>query len=158
MTMDNLKERLRFLIRVIRKEIAHLEYSSSQVFKKTVTAENIGSLIEDPDFSESLEAFSGRFCRLQDTIGDKLLPAWLLATGELPKTAMDNLAKAEKLEMLSSAEEWVSIRFLRNQMVHEYIELMDVLADALNRAHEYESTLKQFAEHLINDLEKRGYD
>ncbi len=71
---------------------------------------------------------------------------------------MDNLAKAEKLEMLSSAEEWVSIRLLRNQMVHEYIELMDVLVDALNRAHEYESTLKQFAEHLINDLEKRGYD
>ncbi len=100
MTMDNLKERLRFLIRVIRKEIAHLEYSSSQVFKETVTAENIGSLIEDPDFSESLEAFSGRFFRLQDTIGDKLLPAWLLAIGELPKTAMDNLAKAEKLEML----------------------------------------------------------
>ncbi|VAW47323.1 hypothetical protein MNBD_GAMMA04-548 [hydrothermal vent metagenome] len=158
MTIDNLKDRLNFLIRITLKEIKHLEYSSSQVFNETITSKNIGSLIEDPDFSESLEAFSGRFCRLQDMIGDKLLPAWLLATGELPKTVMDNLMKAEKLEMISSADEWVAIRLLRNQMVHEYIELMDVLADALNRAHQYEPKLKQFAYLLISDLKKLGYE
>jgi len=157
MAIDNLKERLSFLIRVIGKEIKHLKYSTSQVFKKPITAENIGALIEDPAFSASLEAFSGRFCRLQDTIGDKLLPAWLLATGEQPKMVMDNLIKAEKLGMLPSAEKWVAIRLLRNQMVHEYIESMTVLADALNRAHEYEQQLNTFAHHLIKDLNARGY-
>jgi len=157
MTIDNLKERLKFLIRVIGKEIKHLEYSSSQVFKQSITAKNIQGLIENPAFAESLEAYSGRFCRLQDTVGDKLLPAWLLAIGEQPQAAMDNLAKAEKLKMLSSAEEWVEIRLLRKQMVHEYIESMNVLSDALNRAHEYESQLKQFGKSLIKDLKSRGY-
>ena len=157
MTVDNLKERLRFLMRVVSKEIVHLEYSSSQVFKQEITAKNLATLIEDPDFSESLEAFSSRFCRLQDTVGDKLLPAWLLSAGELPKTAMDNLMKAEKLGLLSSADKWIEIRLLRNQMVHEYIESMDVLADALNRAHEYESQLKLFATALLTDLCVKGY-
>jgi len=157
MTIDNLKERLKFLIRVIGKEIKHLEYSSSQVFKQSITAKNIQGLIENPAFAESLEAYSGRFCRLQDTVGDKLLPAWLLAIGEQPQAAMDNLTKAEKLKMLSSAEEWVEIRLLRKQMVHEYIESMNVLSDALNRAHEYESQLKQFGKSLIKDLKSRGY-
>jgi len=51
---------------------------------------------------------------LQDTIGDKLLLAWLLSAGELPKTAMDNLMKAEKLGLLSSEDKWIEIRRLRN--------------------------------------------
>lgn len=157
MTIDNLKERLNFLMRVVNKEVTHLDYSASQVFKKEITAKNLATLIEDPDFSESLEAFSSRFCRLQDTIGDKLLPAWLLSAGELPKTAMDNLMKAEKLGLLSSAEQWVEIRLLRNQMVHEYIESMELLADALNRAHEFEVQIKFFAQNLLKDLELRGY-
>ncbi len=157
MTQQGLQERLSFLIRVIGKEMKHLKYSSSQVFKEPITIETIGLLIENPDFAESLEAFSGRFCRLQDTIGDKLLPAWLLATGEQPKTVMDNLMKAEKLGMLSSAEEWVSIRLLRNQMIHEYIESMVILVDALNKAHNYESQLNRFALQLIKDLNSRGY-
>jgi len=42
-------------------------------------------------------------------------------------------------------------------MVHEYIESMDVLADALNRAHEYESQLKLFANALLKDLCAKGY-
>lgn len=94
---------------------------------------------------------------MQDTIGDKLLPAWLLATGEEPKTVMDNLMKAEKLGMLPLAEDWVAIRLLRNQMVHEYIESMAVFADALNKAHSYEPQLNRFALQLIKDLNSRGY-
>ena len=90
---------------------------------------------------------------MQDTIGDKLLPAWLLSAGELPKTAMDNLMKAEKLGLLSSEDKWIEIRLLRNQ----YIDSMDVLADALNRAHEYESQLKLFANALLKDLCAKGY-
>ena len=42
-------------------------------------------------------------------------------------------------------------------MVHEYIESIDVLADALNRSHEYESQLKLFANALLKDLCAKGY-
>ena len=89
MTHSDLQKRLEFLIRVIRKEINHLDYSSSQVFSqegKPLESAPLESLLEDPQFAANLEAFTSRFCRLQDTVGDKLLPAWLLANGEQIKT------------------------------------------------------------------------
>ena len=51
-----------------------------------------------------MEAFVGRFGRLQDTLGDKLLPAYLAAEGEFPGTALDNLDRAERLGLLPSAD------------------------------------------------------
>ena len=82
------------------------------------------------------------------------MPAWLLASGETIKPVADNLMAAEKFNLLDSAEEWIEIRQLRNQMVHEYIESMDVLTDAINRAYEYQTPLKKFALNLIQAVEK----
>ena len=105
--------------------------------------------LRDPQFAANLEAFTSRFCRLQDTVGDKLLPAWLLANGEQIKTAYENLSLVERLNMIPSAEEWVEIRLLRNQMVHEYIESIEILTDALNRAKAYQPQLEKFADRMI---------
>ena len=38
-----------------------------------------------------VEAFVSRFCRLQDTLGDKLLPALLKALGEPDRALLINL-------------------------------------------------------------------
>jgi len=46
-------------------------------------------LFKDHDLAERVEVFVGRFARLQDTLGDKLLPVVLSALGEsqeLPST------------------------------------------------------------------------
>ncbi len=99
-------------------------------------------MLQNPSFSSDLEAFSGRFSRLQDTVGDKLLPAWLLASGEKIKTVTENLMMAEKFNLLDSAEKWLVIRQLRNQMVHEYIESIEILTDAINRVYESQTQLK----------------
>ena len=71
------RERLDFLCRVVKKEIQHLQYSAEKVFKDRFSEERASQIANDEEFAEQIEAFTSRFCRLQETIGDKLLPAWL---------------------------------------------------------------------------------
>jgi hypothetical protein len=88
----------------------------------------------DIDFAERVDAFVARFGRLQDLLGDKYLPAWLRAVQEPVGTALENLDRAEKLGLVQSADAWISVRKLRNQLVHEYVGRMDILHDALFQA------------------------
>ncbi|MCL7928599.1 hypothetical protein [Halomonas llamarensis] len=67
--------RLLFLARVVEKEIKHLDYADNQVFSPPLTLETVINLEQNPALALKIEAFSSRFCRLQDTLGDKWLPA-----------------------------------------------------------------------------------
>ena len=72
--------------------------------------------------SGRLDAFVARFARLQDSLGDKLLPALLLALAEPVGAAIDNLNVGERLGWFDSVEQWRSVRALRSQMIHDYVE------------------------------------
>lgn len=150
--MNQEVERLKFIARVVQKKIDHLNYTSVKVFDSIGFDERIKSLDNDPDFAETLEAYSSRFCRLQDTVGDKLLPAFLSALQEPVKSAIDNLDKAEKLGFLDSADDWIEIRLLRNKMVHEYFESIEIFAEALTSVNAYQKNLIAFAENMIREL------
>lgn len=143
-----MRERLAFLTRVVEKEIRHLDYADNQVFSDSLTFEEIEKLDANPELALRIEAFTSRFCRLQDTLGDKLLPALLKALGEPDRALLINLDKAEKYGWLDSAEQWIALRQLRNQMIHEYIEEAQTLFDALTTAHANVLTLRRFAESL----------
>ena len=121
------KERLQFLARVVTRECAHLDKTTQRLFVTPLTLERLQTIDADDELSERVEAFASRFSRLQDTLGDKLLPLLLVVLGEKPSTAIDNLDKAEKLGWLNSSDEWMTIRQLRNQMVHDYIEDITIL-------------------------------
>jgi len=151
-------ERLRFLIRVVQKELKHLKYSQSQVFDLPFTPARAALLEHDPVLAEKVEAFSSRFCRLQDTLGDKLLPAWLRLLGERLGSVIDNLDKAEKLGVLPSADDWLEYRQLRNQMVHDYIEDMTILAQALQAANEKVAFFEVVIDSLLADIQGRGWN
>ena len=99
----------------------------------------------------------GRFARLQDTVGDKLLPVLLTALGDVPAEAIDNLDRAERLGFIVSADEWMTLRKLRNQMVHEYVEDLTVLASALQTGHGFVPTLIGAANRLMAEIERRGW-
>lgn len=150
-------ERLAFLARVVTKEIQHLHYSDSIVFSEAFTPERAKSLEKDQELALQVEAFVSRFGRLQDTIGDKLLPQWLKCLGENPAAFIDNLRRAEKLGVLTDAEQWVVLRQLRNQMVHEYIENPVVLSEALQKAHNNISLITKAAEAIIADMKQRTW-
>jgi len=150
------RERLEFLCRVVKKEIQHLQYSAEKVFKGGFNEERARQIANDEEFAEQVEAFTSRFCRLQDTIGDKLLPAWLDMLGEKKGVAIDNLDKAERIGVLPSVEQWLELRQLRNQMIHEYIEDLTILADALQTAYQHLGFIVDVAESIIADLVSRA--
>ena len=152
----NIALRLQFLVRVVRKECKHLTATDQRLFGNLFTREQATRLEEDPDLAERVEAFVGRFGRLQDTVGDKLLPLLLAALGEKSSAAIDNLDRAERLGLLESADEWMAMRNLRNQMVHEYVEDPVVLSSALQTGHAFVPALIATANKMIAEIERRG--
>lgn len=69
-----------------------------------------------------LDQFAYRYTRLQDDIGNRLMPAILKALGEdvAEMPALDRFARLEQLGWLASAEAWNLLRQIRNQFTHDY--------------------------------------
>lgn len=69
---------------------------------------------------ESFEALTSRFARLSDIIIQKIFRFFDLLDLELPGTIRDRINRAEKIGAIKSAEEFIEIRILRNEIAHEY--------------------------------------
>lgn len=151
------QSRLQFLVRVIRRECEHLAATDARLFAEPFSAQRATRLAERADEAERVEAFVGRFGRLQDTLGNKLLPAFLVALGEDVAAVIDTLDRAERLGLIPSADDWLAMRKLRNQMVHEYIEDAIVLASALQAGHEFVPTLVRVAGGLVDAIARHGW-
>jgi uncharacterized protein with HEPN domain len=159
MTLNpKLAMRISFLARVVSKECEHLAITDRRLFADNFTMDTARRLETDVDLAERVEAFVGRFGRLQDTLGDKLLPVLLKALGEKTATAIDNLDRAERLGIIRSADDWMTMRELRNQMVHEYVEDLVVLSNALVTGHGFVPALIDAAEKMIHEIANRGWD
>lgn len=138
MTADTLKIesiRLLALLKIVRREGVLLLKTDTRLFKAELDAAWVERLESDDDLAERLDAFVSRFGRVQDTVGDKLIPALLRSMAETTGSALDNLNRAEKLGLLPSVEDWLSARNLRNKLVHEYMSDPEEFAVALNKAH-----------------------
>lgn len=99
-------------------------------------------------FSITLEAFTARFGRMQDTIADKLLPRWLAALAEAPGSQIEVLNRAERLGIVTSVEQWLEARKLRNRLVHEYIENPKGFAEDILLAIQYTQLLFECHQHI----------
>jgi hypothetical protein len=146
--------RLQFLARVTQKECQYLLETDQRLFAQAMTPESVFALGKDGLLAERLDAFVGRFGRLQDNLGDKLLPQLLDAMAEPVGAVIENLDRAEKLGWLRSADTWLEIRKLRNQMVHEYIEDPVILSSALMAGHGYVPVLVDTAKRLVVQIDK----
>ena len=121
-------------LELARREAAHLLYSQQTLFALPIDLAWVNSLGEQPVLAEKVEAFVSRFARLQDHIGEKLLPRYAALVGESPKTLIDTLAFAERAEVLSDANTFIAARRLRNALVHEYMFDAQVFLDNLLEA------------------------
>jgi len=146
----DLRRRLQRLTTLARKELQHLRITDERLFSSPFDARRAASLDSDVELSERVDAFVARFGRLQDTLGDKLLPAWLAAHGEKTATFIENLDRAEQLGLVEDAQAWIDMRRLRNQMIHEYVEDPVVLASALQAGHAFVPTLRYTVERLTD--------
>ena len=149
--------RLQALARIAGKELRHLRRTDARLFSRPFTPELAARLEEDDDLAERVDAFVSRFGRLQDTLGDKLLPRYLESLGERPAAFIDNLSRAERLGLIPNAEHWLELRKLRNRMVHEYIEDPAILAAALQEGHQAVAELARVCENLIEAMRSRGW-
>lgn len=126
--------RLHRLCDLIHREVAHLAETDTRLFAMT-PPEMTQALANEPLVTERVDAFVARFGRLQDNIADKLLPALLAYLEEPVRPVLENLAFAEKLGWLSSVNDWLLARKLRNQLIHDYEDDTASLIDALHEAH-----------------------
>ena len=135
------RERLAGLLKTAQAELLHLQQTDARLFSSPFSPEELVLRLQDIDFSERVDAFVARFGRLQDLLGDKFLPAWLRAMEEEAGAVLENLDRAEKLGLLTSADDWLAVRKLRNLMVHEYIDQPKTLHMALHAAHDHVAML-----------------
>ena len=114
-----------------RKEAEHLRYSQITLFALPIDLAWVQSLGQQPEVAEKVEAFVSRFGRLQDHLGEKLLPRMAALVGENSKTLHDALAIAEKTDLLVSADAFIAARKLRNALVHEYMHDAQTFLESL---------------------------
>ena len=84
----------------------------------------------------SLDQAAYRFMKLQDSLGEKVLPGILALTLEpLPPEATfaEKLQRLERLGVLPSVQSWRLLREVRNSLAHEYPENPALQAAMLTR-------------------------
>ena len=69
---------------------------------------------------ESYEALTSRFARLSDIIIQKIFRYFDTLNLEAAGTVRDRINRAEKTGVIESADKFVEIRILRNDIAHEY--------------------------------------
>jgi len=156
--LNQLKERLVQLLSITDKEAQHLEGVTQRLLSILPdNEEQLKEKLNDPQLIDTLESFSAKFARMQDTIADKLLPVFLKMAGEQTGTVIENLNRAEKLFLITNAQVWLMARGIRNQLVHEYIENAHELLEAVNLARQFVSeliktqkTIKSYAYKQLN--------
>ena len=119
---------------IVAREGSHLLYSLSRLVAEHIDQAWVERLEQHPELAERLEAFVSRFGRMQDTMGEKLLPRWLEAQSEVPGSMIDVLRRAERLGIVEDAAQWIDIRQRRNQLIHEYADDPKRFAEVVTRA------------------------
>lgn len=118
---------------------------------QTVLPLNLDRLHELDDAQVAIvDQFIGRFAKLQDAMGAKLLPMALELTkeqGDL-EAYLDKLNRLEKIGALPSVDEWLELREMRNAFAHDYPEDSELQAAILNRAFSTADRLVEILQHI----------
>ncbi len=135
-------ERFLHTLHILAKEGALLAGTRKRLFSDAcIDAAWVSGLDDDDYRTDVLESFVSRFGRMQDTIGDKLLPRLALLEGERRGTAIENYNRAERQGLIRSADDWLVMRSLRNKLVHEYIENVEEFVNSLHLANKFSDDL-----------------
>ena len=121
-------------LELARKEATYLEYTHRTLFAMPIDAVWVQQLAAQPELAEKVEAFVSRFGRLQDHLGEKLIPRFAALLGKSPKSLLDVLAYAEKMQWLASADSFVGTQKLRNLLENEYVADPELFLQALLEA------------------------
>jgi hypothetical protein len=90
----------------------------------------------DKELLRILDQIAYRFTKLQDSMGEKVLPLILvLAQEPISSGAMfvEKLNRLERIGAIPSSEEWKQLRVARNAVAHEYPDDPELRTSAINR-------------------------
>ena len=90
----------------------------------------------DKELLRILDQIAYRFTKLQDSMGEKVLPLILeLAQEPVSSSATfaEKLNRLERIGAIPSAEEWKQLRVARNAVAHEYPDDPELRISAINR-------------------------
>jgi len=121
-------------LEIAEREARALEASWQGLAQAELDVARLERLAPESSLAIGIEAFAARFGRLQDHLGEKLIPRLLMLLGETPQALLDNLNRAERLGVLENALDWLAWRKLRNRLVHEYFQDAASFAQALRQA------------------------
>ena len=121
-------------LNLARKEATYLESIHRTLFAMRIDAVWVQQLTAQTELAEKVEASVSRFGRLQDHLGEKLIPLFAALLGESPKSLLDVLAHAEKMQWLASADSFVGARKLRRRLVRKYMSDPESFLQALLEA------------------------
>lgn len=132
------------------EELKLLEYSNNMLTYSYDTCKSIG-IKEEYTFNEldKFEALTSRFARTSDMLIQKIFRLIDILELERPGSVIDRINRAEKRGLISSSEIFKEIRYLRNEISHEYIptvieqifekvlRLVPYLIDSIDRVNKY---------------------
>lgn len=130
--------------RILEEDLA--EHGEVSYDAETVTRMDRASL-------RLLDQMAYRFSKLQDAMGQKVLPL-LLERAEEPlppdATFATKLQRLERLGFIPSAEQWRQLREARNALAHEYPDAPEISAARINQFVADVGDLLAFWRHVRN--------
>jgi hypothetical protein len=90
----------------------------------------------DKELQRILDQIAYRFTKLQDSMGEKVLPLILVLAQEPISSGaifVEKLNRLERVGAIPSAEEWKQLRVARNAVAHEYPDDPELRTSAINR-------------------------
>jgi len=150
------RENALLALELAQKESAYLRYSYRTLFAQPVDVNWVQRLADNQEMAEKVEAFMSRFGRLQDHIGERLVPRFAALLGEAPKSMLDTLVYAERMRWIQSAEDFFSARKLRNLLVHEYMSDAMLFLESLLAAKEAAEMLFGIVDAISSEAQSIG--
>jgi hypothetical protein len=145
------QERLLKSLQKCHIHLKRLHYAKSEVEVIFPLTLSVYEHLSDPAIG-NIDQLIYRFTKLQDELGNntfRLLLQFLREDVE-DKPFRDILNILERLQILDSADTWISLREIRNDLAHDYPMLVEETIDKLN----YLYTLLPVLEYILISLER----
>ena len=145
-----------FALDIAERETKHLRYTLNTLFSQSVTADWLLRVSNNEALAEKIDAFSSRYGRLQDHLGEKLIPKCAALLGEPRRSLIDQLSFAERMGWINDVDGFIQARKLRNLLVHEYVTEAELFAQALQSAQQSAEMLISCVESISKELADLG--
>ncbi len=158
MLNEDFKHKLKTVLEVCKTHNQRMQYALD--FLQEIFPLNSGSYKElSQEQISHTDQLIFRFSQFQDTMGTKLFPLILQGLGEYVQILpfIDILNKLEKLSVIESAEQWLSLRETRNLVTHEYPGNEKEMVDGLNELRLHSQYLSSVLNNLLVYIGRREW-